>query len=146
MIIYEQLEELRQQINDKSTDLSNIKELTSTVSGLEYKLASSQGKLLDLKSQVLMESKKVEKGASVAASTERVVADLKIKLQASQMKSEGLSTELQNSKTALTDHIVMVKEKTASDDTAQSKLQDNLTCLRTEFEQYRRESKKGWMT
>lgn len=57
-------------MNDKYTDLSKREESSSTVSGLEFKLASSQSKILNFKEQFLMSSKKCEGDASAAASTE----------------------------------------------------------------------------
>lgn len=44
-----ELEELRQQVNDNSTDFSVIEELNSTVLGLESKLAFSYSKILYFK-------------------------------------------------------------------------------------------------
>lgn len=95
-----------------------------------------------MQERLLASSKKLEKGASAVTNAKQDDSYLRIKLQASKKKYEGLPTARPVVKRALGNHVAMTNKKTALTDTARSKLQDQLSRLRASFESYQREPKK----
>lgn len=83
----------------------------------------------------------MENSRHATENAEQVALDLQTRLQASEEKSEGLSTALLITKTALGDHIAMVKEITALADTSKSKSQHHSSAFHTELQSYLRGAK-----
>lgn len=88
-----------------------------------------------MKEQLLVASKKLWKSVSATANAECVASELQIKFHAWKMKSEGLSTVLQDAKKASADQVSMVKTKTDLDfaDTTEPRLLDELCSLCDDF-------------
>lgn len=76
-----ELAKLRQQVIDNSAFLPKLEDFTFTASDLECMPASSQSRIQELKEQLLVATKRLEKSASLAANAKLVTFDLQIKLQ-----------------------------------------------------------------
>lgn len=73
------MEQIRLQVNDKSTDLPKIEELTSMALDSKSKLVSSQSKIQRLKKRLPAPSKMLENYISTMADVEQVASELQLK-------------------------------------------------------------------